>query len=297
MRYCRPCCKAGWESWEGGEVTGVDETAVADHYTVDGLETLILDALKLSGKLNTLSPIDLAPVDEFHMGGRAATQHVIGMMSLPSNAHVLDVGCGLGGVARYLASECGCRATGIDLTAEYVRVGTMLTQRTGLADRVDLHVGSALALPWPHATFDAAVTFHVAMNIADRPRLYAEIARVLKPGGMFAIYDVMKGPQEGLLFPLPWAETEETSFLVTAGEMRDLLDNAGFEIIREEDRREVALEHHRERLVVQSAAGGPPPLGLHLLQGHGASLKSRNMVNMLETNQITLEAIVARRLA
>lgn len=278
-------------------VTGVNEAAVADHYTVDGLGTLILDALKVSGKLNTLSPIDLAPVDEFHMGGRAATQHVIGMMSLPNNAHVLDVGCGLGGVARYLAGECGCRATGIDLTDEYVRVGTMLTERTGLADKVDLHVGSALALPWPEATFDAAVTFHVAMNIADRPRLYGEIARVLRPEGMFAIYDVMKGPTEGLLFPLPWAETEKTSFLVTAREMRNLLDNAGFEIIREEDRREIALGHHRERLAAQSAAGGPPPLGLHLLQGQTASLKSRNMVNMLEDNQITLGVIVARRRA
>lgn len=278
-------------------VTGVDETAVADHYTVDGLGMLILDALKASGKLNTLSPIDLAPVDEFHMGGRIATQHLIGLMNLPRNANVLDVGCGLGGVARYLAAECGCRATGIDLTAEYVRVGTMLTERTGLADKVDLRVGSALYLPWPEATFDAAVTFHVAMNIADRPRLYAEIARVLRPGSPFAIYDVMQGPKEGLLFPLPWAETEETSFLVTAGEMRSLLDNAGFEIVHEEDRREIALKHHRDRLAAQSAAGGPPPLGLHLLQGPTASLKSRNMVNMLEANQITLGAIIARRRA
>ncbi|CDX39830.1 Methyltransferase type 11 [Mesorhizobium plurifarium] len=278
-------------------VTGVNETAVADHYTVDGLETLILDALKLSGKLDALSPIDLAPVDEFHMGGRAATQHVIGMMNLPGNAYVLDVGCGLGGVARYLASECGCRAAGIDLTAEYVRVGTMLTERTGLADKVDLQVGSALDLPWPEATFDAAVTFHVAMNIADRPRLYAEVARVLRPEGTFAIYDVLKGPHDGLLFPLPWAETEKTSFLVTAGEMRDLLDNAGFDIIHEEDRREIALKHHRDRLAAQSAAGGPPRLGLHLLQGQTAKVKSHNMVTMLEAHQITLTAIIARRRA
>ena len=279
-------------------VIGDNETAVADHYTIDGLETLILNALQVSGiDLDTLSPIDLAPVDEFHMGGRAATQHVIGMMQLPSSAHVLDVGSGLGGVARYLAAECGCRATGIDLTAEYVRVGTMLNERTGLADRVDLHVDSALDLPWPEATFDAAVTFHVAMNIADRPRLYAEVARVIRPGGTFAAYDVMKGPKEGLLFPVPWAETVETSFLVTPGEMRKLLDNAGFEIVHEEDRREIALKHHRDRLAALSAAGGPPLLGLHLLQGRTASLKSRNMVNMLEASQITLGAIIAHRRA
>ena len=192
---------------------GDDETAVTDHYTIDGLEKRILDALQASGvNLDALSPVDLAPIDEFHIGGRAATQYVIGMMELPRGATVLDVGSGLGGVARYLAAECGCRATGIDLTAEYVRVGKMLTERTGLSDKVDLHIGSALDLPWAEATFDAAVTFHVAMNIADRPRLYAEVARVIRPGGMFAIYDVMKGTKEGMLFPLPWARTGRPVF-------------------------------------------------------------------------------------
>ena len=216
-------------------------------------------------------------------------------MELPRGATVLDVGSGLGGVARYLAAECGCRATGIDLTAEYLRVGKMLTERTGLSDKVDLHIGSALDLPWADATFDAAVTFHVAMNIADRPRLYAEVARIVRPGGMFAIYDVMKGTKEGMLFPLPWAQTAATSFLVTPKAMRKFLEEAGFEIAHEEDRREIALEHHRNRLAKLSAADGPPPLGLHLLQGQTASLKSRNMVNMLEANQITLGAILARR--
>jgi ubiquinone/menaquinone biosynthesis C-methylase UbiE len=279
-------------------VPGDDETAVTDHYRVNDLGKIILDALQASGvNLDTLSPVDLAPIDEFHIGGRAATQYVIGMMELPRGATVLDVGSGLGGVARYLAAECGCRATGIDLTAEYVRVGKMLTERTGLSDKVDLHIGSALDLPWAEATFDAAVTFHVAMNIADRPRLYAEVARVIRPGGMFAIYDVMKGTNEGMLFPLPWARTAATSFLVTPNAMRKLLEEAGFEIVHEEDRREIALEHHRNRLAKLSAADGPPPLGLHLLLGQTASLKSRNMVNMLEANQITLGAILARRRA
>jgi MPBQ/MSBQ methyltransferase len=272
------------------------ENAVVNHYNVTGLGTLILDALKRSGtNLEALTPIDLAPVDEFHLGGRAATEHVIGMMELPAGASVLDVGSGLGGVARYLASECGCRVAGIDLTPEYVQVAQMLTERTGLADKVSFHIGSALDLPWPAANFDAAVTIHVAMNIADRPRLYAEVARVIRPGGVFAIYDVMKGPKEGMLFPVPWSETEETSFLVTPAEMRKLLKQAGFEITHEEDRREIALEHHRQRLAKLSAAGGPPALGAQLLQGRTTGLKSRNMLTMLGANQITPVVFIARR--
>ena len=185
--------------------------------------------------------------------------------------------------------------TGIDLTPEYVLAARMLTERTGLADKVEFHVGSALELPWPAAHFDAAVTFHVAMNIADRPRLYAEIARVIRPGGTFAIYDVLKGPTEGMLFPVPWAETPETSFLVTAEEMRALLERAGFEITQEEDRHEIALEHHRQRVAKLSVAGGPAPLGAHLLQRPTTRLKSHNMMTMLEANQIVPLIIIARR--
>jgi ubiquinone/menaquinone biosynthesis C-methylase UbiE len=272
------------------------ESAVADHYNVDSLGDRILDALQRTGlDLDALTPVDLAPVDEFHVGGRAATRHVIGKMGLPVGARVLDVGSGLGGVARYLAAECGCLASGIDLTAEFVRVARMLTERTGLTGQVDFRVGSALDLPWPVARFDAAVTFHVAMNIADRPGLYAEVARVVRPGGVFAIYDVMKGPTEGMVFPVPWAATAETSFLTTPAEVTRLLDEAGFEVTHQDDRRSSALEHHRKRLATVSAADGPPPLGLHLLQGETAGLKSRNMIKMLEANQVTLGVVIARR--
>lgn len=273
-----------------------NEAMVADHYTVSGLGELILGALRQSGTdLKDLKPIDLAPVDEFHMGGRAATEYVIGLMNLPREATVLDVGSGLGGVARYLAAECGCRATGIDLTPEYVHVARMLTERTGLSDLVDFQVGSALDLPWTEGSFDAAVTFHAAMNIANRPRLYAEVARVVRPGSVFAIYDVMKGPTAGMLFPVPWAEAEQANFLVTPEEMREQLGVAGFKIQHEEDRREIALEHHRNRLASLSATDGPPPLGLHLLTGSRAGLKSRNMLRMLEANQITLKVVIAVR--
>jgi len=272
------------------------ERSVAAHYGIQDLGERILAALRQSGiNPDSPRPEDLAPVDEFHMGGRAATQKVIGQMGLKPGMHVLDIGSGLGGLVRYLASECGCRATGIDLTPEFVDVARMLTERTGLADRADFQVGSALALPWQAATFDAATTFHVAMNIHDRATLYAEAARVLKPGAPFAIYDVMKGPTDGMLFPVPWSETAETSHLVSPAEMRPLLEQAGFTVAHEEDWSGTGLEHHRAMLARVKAAGGPPPLGLHLLMGQSRGEKSQNMARMLEGRQILVHAMIARR--
>lgn len=271
------------------------EALVARHYGVHGLGDRILDAIRRSGlDVDALTPADLAPVDEFHMGGRAATAHMVGLMDLPAEARVLDIGSGLGGVVRFLAAEKGCRATGIDLTPEFVSVARMLTERTGLSDHADFHVGSALDLPFPDSSFDAATTFHVAMNISDRPRLYAEAARVVRPGGVFANFDVMKGPGEGMLFPVPWAETAETSFLTTPEEMEGLLRDSGFEVIHTEDRGELAIAHHRARLADASSAERPA-LGLHLLQGETAGLKSRNMLRMLEERQILLVGMIARR--
>jgi MPBQ/MSBQ methyltransferase len=272
------------------------DAAIAAHYGVVGLEERICAGLRAAGiDPANVRPVDLAPVDEFHMGGRTATANVLGSMGLSRDAHVLDIGSGLGGVARYLASEVGCRATGIDLTPEYVYLARQLTTMTSLDARVAFEVGSALALPGPDGHFDAAVTFHVAMNITDRPTLYAEAFRVLSPGAPFASYDVLKGPADGMLFPTRWAATAETNHLVAPAEMVALLQQAGFEIIHQEDHREVAIEHHRARLRNAASLADRPPLGLHLLQGEDGAQASRNMIAMLEAGQITLQTVLARR--
>lgn len=91
----------------------VDEGVVAGHYGTEGLRARIFGAIAMAG-LDTgrLTPADLAPVDEFHMGGRAATADIVARAGLTAADRVLDIGCGLGGLVRYLASEVGCRATG-----------------------------------------------------------------------------------------------------------------------------------------------------------------------------------------
>src|SRR5690606_5294275 len=141
---------------------------------------------------------------------------------------VLDVGSGIGGTSRCLAREFGCRVTGIDLTEEYCRTAAMLSARIGLAHLVDYRQGDATNLPFADASFDVVWTEHAAMNIPDKLRLYREMHRVLEPGGTLAIHDILAGPSDEVLFPVPWARTPESSFLVTPDELRKLLDEAGF---------------------------------------------------------------------
>lgn len=277
-------------------MSGDLERAVAHHYSIPDLPERVRKALAAAGLgADRIAPEALGPIDEFHIGGRAATVHAVAKMALASDRHVLDVGCGLGGATRYIAATHGCRVTGIDLTPDYITVARILAERTGLADRVTYHVASALDMPFADATFDAAITLHVAMNIADRAGLYREVARVLKPGAVFCIYDVMKGAREGLRYPVPWADTPATSHLETPSAMRALLAAAGFAVEDVEDRTAFGIAFFRERLAAGTAAP-PPPLGLHLLMGTNTPEKFQNMLAGLEGECICPVVMIARRL-
>jgi ubiquinone/menaquinone biosynthesis C-methylase UbiE len=272
------------------------ETAVASHYGKAGLLEVILAALENAGAdPDNLQPVDLAPVDEFHTAGRLTTLKALKMMPLKAGMHVLDAGCGLGGTARVLAKEYGCRVTGIDLTPQYVEIARALTGRMQLAEQCAYHVGSVTRMPFPDAEFDAAVSFHVAMNISERDRFYAELARVMRSGAPLCVFDVMKGPSSGMIYPVPWAETEETSFLISPAGTRDLLRAQGFDIEQEESVREFAIQYFREAFAKAAKADGPPPLGLHLLTGANAPEKFANYAKALDEHQIDPVIIVARK--
>ena len=272
------------------------ESAVARHYGDADLLARIFAGLETAGvDVNSLAPDDLAPVDEFHIGGRKATAYAVAKMSLGGAEHVLDVGCGIGGTARFIATQTGCRVTGIDLTPEYIAAANMLTKMTGLGDRVSHEIASALAMPYAGETFDAAITIHVAMNIPDRAALYGEIARVTKPGATFCVYDVMKKGDGDLAFPVPWAQTAETSHLTTPDEMRALLGDAGFDVRDVEDLTEFALDFFRQTQA--AAADGPPPLGIHLVLGPSAPEKIRNVLSNIETGLIAPVLMIANRRA
>ena len=212
------------------------ESEVARHYAQSELTRTVLDALRSAGKnLDSLTPGDLAGVDEFHTGWGAQTVEFARSLDLRPGMPVLDVGSGIGGPARHFASVYGCDVTGIDLTPAFVELAVDLTARTGLADRARFVEGSALAMPFEPARFDLATMLHVGMNIADKATLFAEVRRVLRPGGRFVIYDLMRLRDGDLPMPMPWADSLETSFVETPAGYRSLLAGAGFEVTGERD--------------------------------------------------------------
>jgi SAM-dependent methyltransferase len=265
---------------------------VAAHYARGTIQSEILAALRSAGKNpERLTAGDLAAIDDFHIGGREATQSLLLQLALRPDMHVLDIGSGIGGPARYAAGTYGCRVTGIDLTDEFVSTANTLTRLVGLDDRVTCMQGDAMRLPFPDASFDAAYMVSVAMNIRDKPSLFAGVKRVLKPGAPFGICDVLRG--EGrILYPLPWSAGEQTNFMGTVEEYRSGLLASGFEVRSVRDQTAFAIDHFA-RLAAALDADGPPPLGLHLILGPNAAQKTAHVVRGLKSGAFHPAEIVA----
>ncbi|CAG4890154.1 class I SAM-dependent methyltransferase [Paraburkholderia saeva] len=227
---------------------------VRDHYCATGLTGRLKIALTVLGPEDQrLTPQQLAALDQFHTRGVAATAELARLAGITAGMSVLDVGSGVGGPARFLAATCGCRVTGIDLSEPFVEAARYLTQRTGQGEQVSFHTASALDLPFDDTGFDVVLLQHVAMNIADRARLYREIRRVLKPGGKFVTFDVVANGSE-VHYPVPWARTPATSFLLTADATRDAIETAGFSALAWQDDTEAA-----KSWITQLRESGPPP--------------------------------------
>ncbi len=270
------------------------EQEVAAHYRHGALEAALLAAVAASGSdPERLRPGDLGAADEFHIGGPAATATLTEGLGITAAMRLLDLGSGIGGPARQLAVRYGCHVTGIELADEYVEVATSLTARMGLADRVSFRQGSALTLPFADASFDGATLLHVGMNIADKAALCAGVHRVLRPGGFFAIYDVMRvGPGE-LSFPMPWASTPQTSFVEPPETYRAALTGAGFTIAAEQDRSATARAF---AAATQAGPGaGPPALGPQITMGPDARQKMANLIGLFRQGALAPVEIIARK--
>ncbi len=263
---------------------------VEANYSRGGLRQAVLDAIVADGyDPDDLDPEALSPAEEFHTFSRAGTVALAEAASISADDEVIDVGSGLGGPARFLARAYGCQVVGVDLTQELCDVAADLTRRVGLSDQVEIRQGNALSLPVPDDSFDVAWTQHVSMNIEDKAGLYAEMRRVLRPGGRLAFFDLLAGPEQPIHFPVPWAEDPTASALATVDETRELLEGAGFEVRLWEDLTTDAIAFYA------SLAAGPPPgkhLGLHLLITDMPT-KGANLKRNVEEGRLTLIRCVA----
>ena len=248
-------------------------STVYDH---SNLIELILDALRQDGiDLSGLSPEDLALVDEFHYGGIQATQWLARLLEISLQHKVLDLGCGLGGMARYLAKHTGAQVTGVDLSSDYVAAGLELNRLTGLGRRVALLEADVSNPPFKTASFDRVLMVHVGMNIPDKKRVFKEARRCLKPGGRLGIYDQIRCGTAALDFPMPWTEESRTSHAVNMAEYEQAIRQAGFCKIS------TAVFSAKLKRPAKDKA-----LGLDILMGEGTARKVSNLVSAIKQGHL-----------
>jgi ubiquinone/menaquinone biosynthesis C-methylase UbiE len=264
------------------------------HYSREPmLADAILSRLVAAGKdPSRLTIDDLAPIDEFHVRGRKATLELADRMEIDPQARVLDLGSGLGGPARTLAQVFGCQVVGIDLTPALCEAAAAMSGWVGLAGKVSFEQGDATALDCEPRSFDAVMTIHAAMNVAAKDAMYAGAHRALKPGRIFAIYDILQGDGGDVLYPVPWARDASISHLATAAQMRELLHGAGFSILDEIDSSDESLAWFEQ---AAQAAARSAPLSFRSFLGPDHVQMARNQVRNLAERRIRTISYICRR--
>jgi SAM-dependent methyltransferase len=259
-----------------------EASTIADHWGRGDVYGLIVSALaKASKPLEGLTVEDLAPVDHFHARGFPATVELADRLPIKPGTHVLDIGCGLGGPARYIAQRFQCRVSGLDITKPFVDAANKLTALLRMDEQVQVRLGDGQQLPYPDASFDGAYAQHVTMNVPDRPRFFAEAYRVLKPGAFFALTEHGLGPTGSPHHPVPWSEDGSGAYLISPEETRTLLDRAGFRDFGIEETGAKYLAGYK--MAIEKAERGElPPLGIHILMGATAAQKAKNAARNIE---------------
>lgn len=269
---------------------------ISKHYSQGDLLSRLNAALKEDRVDPDHPSMDaLAPYDQFHGRGLEATSEIAELMQAEPGDHILDIGSGLGGPARYFASRFGCRVTGIDLTSEFCDVARHLTRLLGLEERVGFRVADALAMPFGDASFDGAYSMNVSMNIADKSALYREIHRILRPGAWLVLSELAKGEGGDLDYPTPWASSGRTSFLSTPEETRRGLLGAGFDVIRLRSSAEETLAFGARSRARVERGEKPPHRAVMLIHGKIASQMAANTSRGVAEGRIIPIEVLSRK--
>jgi len=262
----------------------------ANHYNQPQLlESILIKFKELGLDESSITRKAIGAMDEFHLQGAAVSKELAGQLALTSDSKVLDVGCGIGGPCRMLADVFGCTVTGIDYTAEYIRAARALTQMLGLADKVEFQEADARQLPFEDYSFDVVWTQHAQMNIADKVKFYAEIQRVLQPGGKFVYYDIFGTDEEAIYYPVPWAEVPENSYLITHAMVAGYFPDEHYQLEYNEDHTQQAMDFLRSSLD-KISSGEAPQLGLNLLMRESTREKLGNLLKCLSEGKVEVYA-------
>lgn len=264
-----------------------NESIIKQYFASNLFDSIRNALLKTNKNLDELTTKDLTPVDFFHIRGHQSTTELAERCEISSELRILDIGCGIGGTARLLASQYGCFVTGIDIIDEYCQTAVKLSSLLKLNDKTEFKTFDGSKFPFDDEKYDIVWTEHVQMNIEDKNKFYSEIYRVLKSGGKFVFHDVFRGNSDMVYYPVPWADDESISYLLSKNEIEQLLNKFNLKISFMEDKTEISAEAF-QKSVENTKRKGLPPLGLHLLMGENTIDKIENMALNLAEKRLTV---------
>jgi SAM-dependent methyltransferase len=268
---------------------------IADHWGTGDVFGRVTEAMKAASiSLESATVEQMAPVDHLHARGFAATIELADVLPIREGQHIVDIGSGIGGPARYLAKRFKCKVSGVDITEPFVDAANKITALLNMQDLVDLRLGDGHKLPYADSTFDGGLTQHVTMNVEDRARFFSEAYRVLKPGAFFALTEHGLGPEGNPHYPCPWSDDGSGAFLVTPEQTVDFLADAGFVEIDVTETGDKYLAGYN-RAIELAERGELPPFGMHILLGDNGPAKTRNSaLNIAERRTRPIQVVCAR---
>lgn len=268
---------------------------ISDHWGKGDVYSRILETMELAGiDPNTLTIEQLAPVDHFHARGFPATVELADALPIREGDTLVDIGCGIGGPARYLAKRFNCRVEGIDITAPFIDAANKLSALVAMQDAVRCQHGDGQNLPYKDETFDGGYSQHVLMNVPDRTTFFAEAFRVLKPGAFFALTEHGLGPVGEPHHPVPWSEDGCGAYLMRPSDTVDILKETGFRNIEVTDTGEKYLQGYKAAMAL-AAKGEAPVFGTHILLGELAPQIVKNAARNIEERRTQPVQIICRK--